>query len=164
MSRRLRLLAQALAVPILAAASWLPAAPAAHAAGGRCADSPHYDVKYWAQSAPVASLDVNIMACPWTTPDQWTVQALPHNLPGDDLTEHRLRAWVVNGDTTPTYRTVTVEASLSRCTLGGCDPNIASWKITYLIGNDGVYVKRTETIQNTCGYNSCEYCLTAQDS
>jgi hypothetical protein len=148
-----------LALTMLAVTVCLPLAAPARAAGGRCADSPHYQIAYWARTAPVAELDVNIMACPWTLPDQWTVQALPRGTRGSDLTSHRLRAWVVNGDTTPTYRTVTVEVHLDRCDYLGCERDLASWRIHYLLGNDGVYVTRTETVDGSCGYLSCDYQL-----
>lgn len=162
MIRCARTLGRALALAALAAAAWLPAAAPAHAAGGRCADSPHYQVRHWSRTAPVADLDVNVMACPWTTPDQWTVQALPHDAPSNDLTTHHLRAWVLNGDTTPTYRTVTVEVHLDRCGPIDCFPDISSWRVVYFLGNDGVYVTRTETVQDSCGHPSCDYQLAVE--
>jgi hypothetical protein len=84
-----------------------------------CAPSPHWRLEaldHYGDWERAGGVDLSVNACAWTTSDQWTFEVTQAATTGGYARSGwRVRAWVVNGDGTPTYRTVTVHVRVDHC-------------------------------------------------
>ena len=114
-----------------------------------CAPSPqlrlealdHYGE--WERAGEVA---VSVNACAWTKTDQWTFDvAQVATTGGYARSGWRARAWVVNGDGTPTYRTVTVHIRVDHCPKSDrCANDVASFEAKMRLVRDE-YIRQVIT-------------------